>query len=840
MRNIKERRADSKYRTSRRNRLLLPWCLLLLCALLGLFVPTPAYAQEPGPTAWEWHTFTTDNSPLAPGGVNVLLKDAQDRIWIGTGGGVSVYAAAGWQTFTADNSPLTPGEVYTFLDDSQGRIWVGTGGGVSLYQAGAWQIFTADNSPLAPGNVSVLLEDSQSRMWVGTDEGLSLYQARAWQTFTAETSPLAPGEVTRLLEDSQGRMWVGTSGGVSLYQAGAWQIFTAENSPLAPGGVWQLLEDSQGRMWVGTDSGVSLYQAGVWQTFTAETSPLAPGEVWQLLQDSQGRMWVGTSGGISLYQAEAWQTFTAEDFPLALDGVSQLLEDSQGRMWVGTDGGVSVRRSGDRPYAFLRYAGLSAGQTASLQATAALTLTFPGPRSTLEVRFAGIDAESDPHRLLFRCQLVGYDDEEVPCASPVRYSALLPGSYTFHVRALDDDLMSSELATATITLISTAPPTLTSTPPPTQTPVPTATPHIIEVERVVPGLPREAVIPLIGGLGGLVIVTVVGRMIGSRVRRARALRRGFNPFEAGRPILDPHRFFGREALIAQVLNTIHQNDVLIHGERRIGKTSLLRQLEHRLREMDDADYRFIPVYVDIEGVSQVEFFHTLMEEIATTCREAGYALPALRFADGGAAEYDYRDLMHDLQSLLDALQAVSPRAVRLILLLDEVDVMNGYDQLIQQQFRRILMKRFARQVSIVASGVHVFREWSREESPFRNLFVEIHLDPLEEQDARRLIAEPARGIYDYDGEAVDLILHYSERKPWRIQRLCLEVVNRLLAERRTRATGQDVEEVYRHVLAEEAQSDAVQGEYPALVPAPLPVAEAKTEYQAKPGEDSSA
>jgi len=280
-------------------------------------------------------------------------------------------------------------------------------------------------------------------------------------------------------------------------------------------------------------------------------------------------------------------------------------------------------------------------------------------------------------------------------------------------------------------------------------------------------------------------------------RRARALRRGFNPYEAGRPILDPQRFFGREELIARVLNTIHQNDVLIHGERRIGKTSLLRQLEHRLRTMNDPDYQFISAYVDVEGVSQAEFFHLLMEETAAGCQAAGYAIPALWFTEKAAADYNYRDLLHDLQSLLEALQVVSQKDVRLILLLDEVDVMNGYDQLVQQQFRRILMKQFARQIGIVASGVHVFQEWSRQESPFHNLFVEIHLDPLEEKEARRLIIEPVRGVYDYDDEAVDLILRYSERKPWRIQRLCLEAVNRLLLERRTRVTGQDVEEVYR-------------------------------------------
>jgi ligand-binding sensor domain-containing protein len=802
-----------------------------------------------------WQTFTAGDFSLATEMVTELLEDSQGRIWVGSRysdcepfvwqGGVSFYDGSAWQTFTPGNSPLAPGGVTELLEDTQGRIWVGTEGGVSFYQDGIWHTFAADNSPLASGSrVTGLLEDSQGRIWVATDyydherffwRGIvSRYDESTWQTFTVDTPPTAPYRVTELLEDSQRRIWVGAWDSVSLYDGGGWQNFAAEDSYLAPGMVTELLQGSKNRIWVGTWGGVSLFDGISWQAFTAGNSPLVEGEVNMLLEDSQGRIWVGTGGGVSLFDGISWQTFTAGNSPLVEGEVNILLEDSQGRIWVGTNKGLSMRRLGDRPFAFLHHAGLAFGQTPSLRNTAALTLTFPSHRSSLEVSFSGIDAESDPDRLLFRCQLEGYNEHEVPCASPVRYPALPPGTYTFRVRALDEDLMSSEPATATFTLVSTTSPT------PTPTLAPTPTPRIVEVERVVPGLPREAVIPLVGGLGGLVVAIVLGAMIRSRIRRARALRRGFNPYEAGRPVLDPHRFFGREALIAQVLNTIHQNDVLIHGERRIGKTSLLRQLEHRLRAMDDPDYQFIPVYADVEGVPQAEFFHLLMEEIVAAFRESDCALPVLRFAGKAAAAYTYRDFLHDIQSLLEVPQAASHRTIRLILLMDEVDVMNSYDQLVQQQFRRILMKRFARQVGVVASGVHVFREWSRDESPFRNLFVEIHLGTMEEEAARRLITEPVKGIYSYDDEAVDLILRYSEHKPWRIQRLCLELVNRLLAERRTRVTRQDVEEVHRRMLTEEAEWDVPQGEYPALVPASLSAAEAEAEYRAQSEEGRNA
>jgi len=354
---------------------LLSWYVLLFLLRL-ILLPIPAYAQELGPTTWEWRTFTSDNSPLAPGEVEELLEDFQGHIWIITSRDLSVYQGGVWQTFTADNCPLVPSEIHIFLEDSQGRTWVGTGWDLNLYQDGVWQTFTAENSSLAPGQINALLEDSQGRIWAGTGYydsetcahkgGVSLYQTGAWQTSTAEDSSLAPGRVEEFMEDSQGRIWVRTGywdgetytfkGGVSLYRAGAWQTFTSDNSPLAPGRVTELMEDSQGRIWIGTcydydgmrglcKGGLNFYQDGAWQTFTIEYSTQAPFRV-SVMEDSQGRIWAGTGyydnetgaykGGASFYQDGVWQTFTADNSPLAWGWVSEFVEDFQGRVWIHT------------------------------------------------------------------------------------------------------------------------------------------------------------------------------------------------------------------------------------------------------------------------------------------------------------------------------------------------------------------------------------------------------------------------------------------------------------------------------------------------------------------------
>ena len=76
------------------------------------------------------------------------------------------------------------------------------------------------------------------------------------------------------------------------------------------------------------------------------------------------------------------------------------------------------------------------------------------------------------------------------------------------------------------------------------------------------------------GAAGLVLL---------RRRKQRQRReRKFNPYIAGRPILDESLFYGREPLVQRILQTVHNNSLLLHGERRIGKTSLLHQVQRRL------------------------------------------------------------------------------------------------------------------------------------------------------------------------------------------------------------------------------------------------------------------
>ena len=99
-----------------------------------------------------------------------------------------------------------------------------------------------------------------------------------------------------------------------------------------------------------------------------------------------------------------------------------------------------------------------------------------------------------------------------------------------------------------------------------------------------------------------------------QVRRRRARRRRFNPYIAGAPVLDDDMFYGREKLTARMLSTLHRNSLMITGERRIGKTTFLHHLKHVLAADEAGEWRFFPVFVDLQGVPEQSFFHALMAE----------------------------------------------------------------------------------------------------------------------------------------------------------------------------------------------------------------------------------
>lgn len=260
--------------------------------------------------------------------------------------------------------------------------------------------------------------------------------------------------------------------------------------------------------------------------------------------------------------------------------------------------------------------------------------------------------------------------------------------------------------------------------------------------------------------------------------------RRFNPYIAGLPIKSPKNFFGREEVTHKIIDSIHQNNFLIEDERRIGKTSLLYHLKYQLEQRNDSDYVFFPVYLNIQATDEHEFWGHLRDSLFSI---QGKARPT------ETGNYDYFDFTNDMAIVLDELQnQAGGIEIRVVLLMDEVGQLKYYQTHTLSKFRRIFQEEA--RLGIVMAGYEIERQLNDVTSPWHNQLVVLRLNAMKEENARKLIMEPVRGVYSYASDAVELILKESRRKPYLIQKICHAAVAAMLNRvHQLRGQGQETE-----------------------------------------------
>jgi hypothetical protein len=188
----------------------------------------------------------------------------------------------------------------------------------------------------------------------------------------------------------------------------------------------------------------------------------------------------------------------------------------------------------------------------------------------------------------------------------------------------------------------------------------------------------------------------------------------------------------RERLIRRILSTIHNNSILVCGRPASGKTSLLLDLKERLARVDDPATAFFPVYIELHGVSENLLFATVADAVLG---QLGFAPPTK--VERFGADYSHRDLANDFRGVIQALDKSGSKQARLVLLVDGIDVLNGYDPRTTQRVRSLFMASLSENLVMVGSAVAIDKSWDQEGSPWYNFFEEIELRPTHRQRSNR-------------------------------------------------------------------------------------------------------
>ncbi|NET83766.1 MAG: ABC transporter substrate-binding protein [Moorea sp. SIO1F2] len=271
-----------------------------------------------------------------------------------------------------------------------------------------------------------------------------------------------------------------------------------------------------------------------------------------------------------------------------------------------------------------------------------------------------------------------------------------------------------------------------------------------------------------------------------------------NPYIIGSVIDDPDKFFGRESLFQFIEDNLRQRVkvILLHGQRRIGKSSILAQIPKKV-----ATDQFFFVNSDLHS-SIHKPLSLLIHELAQDICE--------HLVDDFDLEQDYitppseQELDKDptifVEQFLPKVYWVL-KSKNLVVLLDEFDVLTNpksrseyrffpyLADLIKRHHQLFMIAVMGRNLDDLPTLLQVFGSPPYQEIGF-----------LDEFSARRLITKPAQGVVTYEINAINEIYKLSAGHPYFTQVLCSTLFSRARENQNRRIYSADVELIVKQAI----------------------------------------
>ncbi|MBW4593538.1 MAG: ATP-binding protein [Brasilonema angustatum HA4187-MV1] len=251
-----------------------------------------------------------------------------------------------------------------------------------------------------------------------------------------------------------------------------------------------------------------------------------------------------------------------------------------------------------------------------------------------------------------------------------------------------------------------------------------------------------------------------------------------SPYIIGVPLtLEQEIFTGRDDIgtrIEQLILDRRRPPLLLYGQRRMGKTSLLNNLGKLLPNS------IIPLFIDLQSApssasNNAGFLYNLAKGMINSAKkQSALTLPSLTREDLEKDPFTCFDEW--LDKVEEALQDNTA-----LLSLDEFEVLDSAitkgrfdEQDVLGMLRHLIQHR--PRFKVLLAGSHTIEEYQRWASYLINVQV-VHISYLKKDEARQLIERPIKDFtLRYEPDAVERVLQLTRCHPFLVQLLCGEIV----------------------------------------------------------------
>lgn len=275
-----------------------------------------------------------------------------------------------------------------------------------------------------------------------------------------------------------------------------------------------------------------------------------------------------------------------------------------------------------------------------------------------------------------------------------------------------------------------------------------------------------------------------------------------NPYVAGAPLLENSIVFkGRRDIFRALENELNNTageypTLMLFGGRRMGKTSIIRQLPIRLGP------QIIPVDIDLQGASTVENVAGLMYLIAKQISESAVKHRRVTIPELTLENLETRPYIV-FQKWISVVEK-QIRNYKILLAFDEYESLEFMldQKRVDERFFQLLRNLIQHHKKFICifSGTHTLGELSPVWSNYLINVEVLKIGPLLQDDAVELITRPIPQFpLQYDDESVNLLIKETGCHPRWLQTACREIVNIANTENRLHITMEEVQRAIKVV-----------------------------------------
>ena len=362
-----------------------------------------------------------------PSTAYAFYKDSKGHEWMGMRGG-GLYL---------DRKPIDfpSSQIYDILEDDLGRIWVGTWGDglfvVTLNNEGTINSQQLMKRTYNESCIRCIRADADKQLWITSNNGVYNIDMRKkqlsnddFEIHNTQNDEFPFDEITCLQPTADGSIWVGGRGGGlqrCRYDAGKFTVekgYTTHDG-LITNNVFSIIADRQGNIWAGTDNGLTCirkdtkvisYQFGR----TLESNIYSENSATTL---PDGRLLFGTAYGMMILKPEALNVNSDQKIGnpiitmVSINGADRYISTSDKRLELSHD------------------------------------------QNSIELGFSNLDFAGTTSTQ-YRYYLEGAENDwrQLTSDNTARYNGLPPGTYKFHLSALNKNNQWSEECVFTIVI----------------------------------------------------------------------------------------------------------------------------------------------------------------------------------------------------------------------------------------------------------------------------------------------------------------------------------------------------------------------------------------------------